>query len=161
MSEAFETWVKRWGVPQMAIDELAVVLGMVYEPQSLSATNWHLESSLQKQVKHAEAKRGNRMFRNNSGVAFRPGGAVRFGLGNESEEINKVSKSSDLIGLAPRIITAEDAGKKLAVFRSLEIKKPGWKYRGTPDEKAQLNWILLVNSLGGEAKFVSSLDDYE
>jgi hypothetical protein len=84
-------------------------------------------------------------------VAFdKTGRPVRFGLGNDSAKQNKVCKSSDLIGI-------DNDGK----FVSLEIKRPGWVYRGTVEEFAQLNWILFINAMGGRAKFISSLVDYE
>jgi hypothetical protein len=109
------------------------------------------ESSLQNQVRLHESRRGTRLFRNNSGVAYdKTGRPVRFGLANDSAQSNRRVKSSDLIGIEP-------GGR----FVSLEIKRPGWIYAGSVEEEAQLNWIVFINAMGGRAKFVSSMVDYD
>ena len=93
-------------------------------------------------------------WRNNVGVAFRADGVpVRYGLANESRQMNSKLKSSDIIGITPIVITPEHIGKKLGVFTSIEVKAPGWKFKGSPRENAQLAWISLVISMGGMAGF--------
>ena len=57
------------------------------------------------------------------------------------------------------VITPEMVGTTVGVFTSFEVKRPGWKYTGTPREAAQESWLTLVRSLGGIARFVSSLGD--
>ena len=102
------------------------------------------------------SQRGMRLWRNNTGVAFdQTGRPVRFGLSNESAQVNAKFKSSDLIGITPVVIE----GRTVGVFTSLEIKHPGWKYTGGGRETAQKNWLDLVNSLGGIGKFITSLED--
>jgi len=78
---------------------------------------------------------------------------VRYGLGNDSAQVNAKLKSSDLIGITP-------VGG-VGVFTSYEIKKPGWRYAGTPREVAQLRWLELVVSLGGIGKFISDVGDLD
>ena len=78
---------------------------------------------------------------------------VRYGLGNDSAQVNAVLKSSDLIGITP-------VGG-VGIFTSYEIKKPGWRYTGTPREVAQLRWLELVVSLGGIGKFISDVRDLD
>ena len=127
------------------------------------------ESELQKLRQLEASKRGNRLWRNNSGAMFfcehaktcphsshRP---VRFGLGNESAKINRVLKSGDLIGITPTIITPDMIGHTVGIFTSEEIKQPGWKYSGRGREAAQEAWNALVRSLGGIARFVNKLED--
>jgi hypothetical protein len=118
------------------------------------------EAEVQKLLRLEASRRGWRLWRNNRGVAYDNRGVpVRFGLANDSMSVNNNLKSSDLIGIAPIIITPEHIGRKIGVFTSIECKKPNWKYTGSKNETAQRNWIDLVNMLGGYAKFVSSLED--
>lgn len=90
------------------------------------------------------------LWRNNSGVAREEHRHVRFGVGNDSARINKVWKSSDLIGIGPH-------GRALWV----EMKKPGWKFTGTEREVAQSNAINDINKRGGIAFFCTSAEEFE
>lgn len=68
------------------------------------------------------------MWRNNSGACTdATGRLVRYGLGNDSAQINKVMKSSDLIGITPTLITPEMVGYYLGVFTAMETKPSNWK----------------------------------
>ncbi len=118
------------------------------------------ETEIQTEVRLQCTKQGNRLWRNNVGVAFRKDGVpVRYGLCNESKIQNKKTKSSDLIGIKQVMITPEMVGKTVGVFYAREVKKEGWEYKGTPREKAQLNFINIVRSLGGDAEFISSVEE--
>lgn len=91
------------------------------------------------------------LWRNNNGALQNEAGAyIRFGLGNDSKRVNDKFKSSDLIGMAPD-------GRFLAV----EVKEPGWKYRGTKREEAQQNFGEYVRSRGGLFGFATSPEDLE
>lgn len=118
------------------------------------------EQSLQTGVRIEASKRGMRLWRNNSGAVHSADGRfIRFGLGNESKAVNSSLKSHDLIGITPYLIKPEDVGKVVGIFTSVEVKKPGWRYTGTPREVAQKAWGDLVQSLGGIAKFVCRMED--
>lgn len=107
------------------------------------------ESTLQDQVRAEAARSGIYLWRNNSGVLPDARGVpVRFGLGNDSQRLNKVLKSSDLIGIMPD-------GR----FIAIEVKKPGWIGPRTERERAQKAFINLVRKQGGVAGFVSSMED--
>lgn len=80
---------------------------------------------------------------------------MRYGLGNDSPQINAVLKSADLIGIRPVVITAQHVGHTVGQFVSRECKAPGWQYTGTDREVAQLNWARLVNACGGDAAFTT------
>lgn len=117
------------------------------------------ETELQKLIRVELSQRGARVWRNNRGVAMdRNGRPVRFGLGNESAALNAHIKSSDLIGIAPYQVTAADVGRILGVFISIECKAPGWRFRGTDREKAQLRWIDMVKGLGGKGGMISCVE---
>jgi hypothetical protein len=107
------------------------------------------ESTLQSAVRAEAARLGVYLWRNNSGVLpDKRGVPVRFGLGNDSQRINAVLKSSDLIGITP-------GGR----FVAIECKAPGWIGVRTDRERAQEAFIDLVRAQGGIAGFVTSLED--
>jgi hypothetical protein len=118
------------------------------------------EAAVQAAVRLEYARRGYRLFRNNSGaLRDESGRLVRFGLGNDSPQINAVLKSSDLIGWHPTLVTPEMVGTCVARFVSLECKPPGWHL--TPGDKraqAQDAWLRLVLEGGGEARFMTGVD---
>lgn len=108
------------------------------------------EDDVRNRTQLAVQANGGVAWRNNSGVAreidehtggLRP---VRYGLGNMSARLNEVFKSSDLIGIAPG-----------GIFCAWECKKPGWRWRGTAHERAQLAFITRVRERGGRAGFVT------
>ena len=144
-------WVERWGVPAPAVYELMQMMGM--NPSSPGSPGTiKSEIGIQQQVRLEASKCGIRLWRNNTGVAINPvGQPVRYGLGNDSRQMNSVIKSSDLIGIT--IIGG------MGVFTAYEVKKPGWKFTGTPRETAQLKYIQLVISMGGIAKFITSPEE--
>ena len=109
------------------------------------------ESTIQAAVR-AEAPHYNVfLWRNNNGVLQDARGVpVRFGLGNDSPRINKVLKSSDLIGIH------HGTGR----FVAIECKPVGWLGVRTEHERAQLAYIDLVNRAGGVAAFVTTLDEF-
>jgi len=107
-------------------------------------------------IRVAAARRGAWLMRNNSGAGkLASGNFVRFGLGNESERINEVCKSSDLIGIEPVVITADMVGRTIGRFVAREVKPPGWRYTGTKREAAQKAFIDKINELGGNAQFTT------
>jgi len=97
-------------------------------------------------------------MRNNSGVLKNQNGThVRYGLGNDSSQTNKVFKSSYLIGITP--ITCR-CGQTYGVFTACEIKKPGWVLRHSDTTAAaQQNFITTIRKKHGLAGFVQSQED--
>lgn len=125
------------------------------------------ETRVQAAVRLEMARRGYRLWRNNSGVLYDERGTpVRYGLGNDSHQLNRKIKSSDLIGWHPLVITPGHVGLTIAQFVSLECKPSGFKLTdglltGTGEEaqriQAQKAWIDLVLGDGGEARFVTGI----
>ena len=147
-------WATRWGIPPEALAELSGMLtpggGMPPGQQS--------EEAVQVQVRLEAAQKGIVLFRNNVGVAVdKRGKPVRFGLANDSPALNAEVKSSDLIGLRPVVVAPDDVGRTMGQFVAREIKKVGWQYKGTGREPGQLNFITIVNAMGGDACFATGI----
>jgi len=149
----FYEWAARWAIPAEAIKELQLITGTLPHSdveQGLS------EAAVQNNVRLQASKHGCRLMRNNVGVYYDERGVpVRYGLMNDSKKLNKKIKSSDLIGIKPVKICPKMIGHTLGVFVAREVKPAGWTYSATEREKAQLAFINLINSLGGDAKFTT------
>ena len=145
-------WATKWGIPPQALIELHELFGTNrnHAPVDMS------EAAVQQRVRLKASQDGARLFRNNVGTLKDDRGVpVRFGLANESSAINKVLKSSDLIGITPVNIN----GQKVGIFTAYEVKHGSWTFNGNKHEQAQLNFLKLVSSLGGIGKFVTSVED--
>jgi hypothetical protein len=87
------------------------------------------EQDIQNKVRIDAAKRGILLWRNNVGAArTETGRIIRYGLANDSSRVNREIKSSDLIGITPKMITSDDIGAMVGVFTAIEIKRPGWTF---------------------------------
>lgn len=120
------------------------------------------ESTVQNQIRDVSAQLGDYAWRNNVGVLRDDTGRpVRYGLLNDNPKINKVIKSSDLIGLTRVFVTHEMVGQMLAVFTAVEVKEEGWTFNpSNTREVAQKAYIDLVLQAGGFAGFAQSVADY-
>lgn len=119
------------------------------------------ESLTQQQTRNLMHELGGQCWRNNSGAyQDERGNFIRYGLCNDSKQLNDRIKSSDLIGITPTLITQEMVGYYLGVFTALEIKHPGWTLR--PSDKrghAQAEFHRLVKEACGFAGFVTDPQD--
>jgi hypothetical protein len=106
-----------------------------------------LETELLRKILILAPEHGFRLFRNNIG-AYRSeaGHYIKYGLCNPG--------GSDLIGWKPRLITAEDAGKTMAIFTAVEVKAPGG--RVTVEQR---QFLAVVEKSGGIASEVYSLGE--
>lgn len=111
------------------------------------------ESSVQAEIRLLASQRGWRLWRNNCGVLpDRNGRPVRFGLANDSPQLNREYKSGDLIGIMPVVVTQEMVGRTVGIFTSIEVKHPDWKPNASDERyQAQCRWRDLITSLGGYA----------
>lgn len=151
----FAAWAAKWRVPPAALAELQTsVFGLDGTPGAVTGKS---EAAVQSQVRLEASRQGGRLWRNNVGAGYAEDGSfMRWGLANDSAQVNMVIKSADLIGLRPVLIEQKHVGLVLGQFVSREIKAAGWRYAGTDREVAQLNWATLVNTLGGDARFATS-----
>jgi len=145
------TWALKWHVSPAALADLVRVLDQSEPPEANASPT--SEAAAQNLVRLEASRKGMRLWRNNVGAGEIDGQWLRWGLANDSPQVNRVLKSGDLIGLKPVVITPAHVGHTIGQFVSREIKRPGWKYRATPREIAQQNWAALITSLGGDAAF--------
>lgn len=154
-----DNWALRWNIPPKAIQEFRQLVG-IYNDAVFKNETEGTEAYVQQQLRLTAPKHGVRLWRNNNGACYdETGRLVRYGLANDSAQLSKKIKSSDLIGIWPYIVQPHDVGKTLGIFTSIEVKKPGWTFKGTDRENAQLAWINLIVSLGGFAKFANKVND--
>lgn len=99
-------WANRWSVPMQAMMELTAVLDPhVYDVSTKGAES---EGGVSKRVRLEESRQGNVLWRNNVGACEDAhGNFIRYGLANESKQMNERVKSSDLIGIRRVTITPE------------------------------------------------------
>lgn len=118
------------------------------------------ESSIQQRILLEAAQCGAWLGRNNVGACMDDRGRmIRYGLANESERINRVFKSSDLIGFRQMLIMPEHVGRIVAVFSAIECKRSDWKFSERDDRAvAQLRFIDHVRNAGGFAGFCNDPD---
>jgi len=107
------------------------------------------ETDVQNLTRLAVQAAGGVAWRNNRGaLPDERGIPVRFGLANDSSQLDRTFKTGDLVGMTPG-----------GLFLMLECKAPGWKWRGTDREVAQWNAIKYVRERGGRAGFVTHPDE--
>ena len=113
------------------------------------------EAPLLEQFRLRATALGSRLFRNHVGHHLLANGRrITSGL---------APGSADLIGFTPVVITPDMVGRTVAVFLSVEAKRPGWKEPKTPNKtrRGQIAWQAWVNSLGGNAGTASSIEGLE
>lgn len=162
---SYEQWASAHPVAAAA---LADVLTASAQPPE--GADGHAEEWAQQQARFAVARKGGLVWRNNVGATpaevectcHRCGFAftmkqrpVRYGLANDSAQLNKVVKSSDLIGVMPIKITPDMVGQTFGQFIALEVKRPHWHYTGKGREVAQAAFLTLVAEKGGIASFTT------
>lgn len=148
-------WAIKWGIPMEAVQDLKREFGTIStEPSPQFGES---EAAIQNRIRLEASKKGCRIWRNNVGATMdENGNFIRFGLCNDSKQMNSMIKSSDLIGIKPITITQEHVGHIIGQFIAREVKGSDWNYTGSAREEAQLNFLNLVASLGGDASFAIS-----
>lgn len=152
MNPLFVDWAIKHNISKEAMSEFMTLMGA--EKTDVVSNSHTPESAVQDKARLLASQMGWRLFRNNCGaLKDETGRVVRYGICNDSPAMNKRIKSSDLIGIRPVVITPDMVGSTVGQFVAREVKRGGWKYKGTEHEEAQLRFGELVIGLGGDFKF--------
>lgn len=153
-------WAARHSITPAALADLLAVMGVDHAPPVTEGNT--KEGYVQSVVRLEAPKHGVWLTRNNVGALPDANGRpVRYGLANESHDQNLGMKSADLVGIRRRLITPEMVGTTLGQFVAREVKHAGWVWGEDKDrEPAQLAFLNLVTSYGGDARFVTGLGSF-
>lgn len=151
-----DQWAKKWGVAPAALQDLRQQMGHFPTPAVNNRRGGvGSEDYTQSLTRLSLAKQGATMFRNNSGALLdSTGRLVRYGLANDSKELNEQFKSSDLIGIRPVRITHAWLGHTIGQFVAVECKAGDWvpgKDRAREAAQARFGEVILAN--GGHFEF--------
>lgn len=148
-------WAIKWGVPYEAVEDLRREFGaMSTEPAPQFGES---EAAIQNRIRLEASRKGLRIWRNNVGACMdENGNFIRYGLANDSKKMNDLIKSSDLVGIRPLRIEQYHVGQIIGQFVAREVKAGNWSYTGSAREEAQLKFLELVASLGGDAAFANN-----
>lgn len=150
-----EQWAIKWGIPFAALQDLRQNFGLI-NTDPTAPIKGNNEAAVQAKVRLEASRVGARLWRNNVGATMdERGNFIRYGLANDSKQMNEVIKSSDLIGIRPVLITPQHVGHIIGQFMAREIKEPTWNYSATKREQAQLKFLELIKSKGGDACFAT------
>lgn len=153
-------WAIKWGIPYAAVEDLRREFGLVNtDPGQIPDFTIESEAAIQTRVRMEASRKGLRIWRNNVGAydeRFPPSPGTRWGLCNDTKAMNANIKSSDLVGIRPVTITQSHVGQVIGQFVAREVKAADWKYSGSEREEAQLKFLQLVASLGGDAAFANA-----
>lgn len=151
-----DNWAIKWGVSTEALTDLRAQFGIINMGPIKNKNKNESEEAVKVKVRLETSRAGGRLWRNNVGACYNNKGRfIRFGLANESKNENKNLKSSDLIGLLPITIQPHHIGHVFGQFLARETKPENWVYTGTTREIAQLKFLELITSLGGDACFAT------
>lgn len=149
-------WGIKWGIPFAALEELRHDFGCIdYEQQLKEGKD---ESAVQTRIRLEATHKGLTLWRNNVGATYtKDGSFLRYGLANDTKQLNKHIKSSDLIGIRSIIITKNHVGMLLGQFVAREVKEENWNYSATEKEEAQLKFLKIVVAMGGDGQFANKV----
>lgn len=154
MTPIVQNWANRHGVSQEALNELYQLL----VPASAPATNKKGSEAYVDSLLMLEAsKKDVTLFRNNVGACQdKTGRLIRYGLANESKQMNERIKSSDRIGWRKVLITQDMVGSHIGQFVARETKHAGWTGRTLDShEQAQADFMMMALLAGCDAAFAS------
>ncbi len=151
-------WAIKHGIPYEAVEDLRREFGLINTDPQPSALAIESEGAIQTRIRLEATQKGCRVWRNNVGGTYTEDGSfLRYGLANDSKQMNDLIKSSDLIGIRPLLIQQNHVGQVIGQFIAREVKAANWGYSGSKREEAQLNFLNLVASMGGDAAFANSV----
>lgn len=155
MIDKLEQWSIRHNVSHQAMQELRAIFVAPYEPSRTNRSG--SEAYVDSLIMLEAADKDVLLMRNNVGACQdKTGRMIRYGLLNESKQMNERIKSPDRIGIKRVLITPEMVGGTIGQFIAREIKKQDWTGRTlSPHEEAQLRCLQLFASYGADACFAN------
>jgi hypothetical protein len=148
-----DAWATRHHIAPDAILELKQ---LILPPTNGTVLTGVSEAAVQTIVRLEASRKGCRLWRNNVGAGYlQDGSFIRWGLCNDSAQLNKRIKAADLVGIRPVVITPGHVGRTIGQFLSREVKVAGWKLGNSDREQAQVRWAEMINALGGDATFAT------
>ena len=169
MNAQYLLWAARHPQAAAELEGLMGAYSARHADEDAAVAQGRSENWAQQQVRLAAAQRGWKSWRNNVGATPHKTPAQcpachfkyeikqtphRYGLCNDSAQLNAQFKSADLILAIPRVITPQDVGTTISQFGSVEVKKPGWSFNPNDEhEQAQARWAQLLLSIGAYATF--------
>lgn len=152
-------WAARHHVSLQALAELQQAFGHCPELAN-EVREGDAENLVQQRIRLAAPALGYSLHRNNVGAMKDERGIpVRYGLANDTAALNKVVKSSDLIGWKSEIWLHPETFQptKIARFVAIECKAATWPGYNADNahERAQQRWLELVVSAGGIGAFTT------
>lgn len=120
------------------------------------------ESAVASHIRLDAAQMGMELWRNNTGVLPDANGRpIRYGLANDSKNMNQEIKSSDFIGITPVLVTPDMVGKVLGVFTAVETKAEDWVFSNSDKRAlAQKKFHDIVIKNGGFAGFARNIAEF-
>ena len=119
------------------------------------------EAANQNRIRDHFAQQGVRLWRQNVGALKDATGRIlRYGLANDSAELNRQLKSSDLIGWRSLLITPDMVGQVVAQFASVEVKDDDWQFPRPTNRSeyarcdAQRRWLRMALADGAFGGFM-------
>ena len=157
----FDQWAKRWGVSPAAMQELRAVYATAGVAGVDTRDPVNSEARVQSEMRLIAASKNVILFRNNVGaLQDKNGRPVRYGLLNDSKQLNQKIKSADLVGIRRVLVTPAMVGTVIGQFCSREVKHRGWQPgEDKVREGAQAEWVTLVLAHGGDAKITANPHD--
>lgn len=163
MSFNLADWAAKHRVSLDALGELYAAFGYIPELAN-GVVEGDAENLVQAKVRLVGPLHGFSLYRNNVGATKAkcpscgtPSQPVRYGLANDSAALNKIVKSSDLIGWHSETWLHPETFQptKVARFVAIECKRADWPGYNPedPHERAQQRWLELVVSSGGIGRF--------
>ena len=155
-----DIWAQQYSIDPRALAALKLALRINPLPPAHRPLSGMAEAPVQQRIRLAAPHHRTSLYRNNNGMATdSKGNVIRFGLGNDSPQANKIAASSDLIGIEEHLVTPEDVGRIIGRFLSVEVKRGDWIYKGTSREQSQLRWNQHIIGRGGRAMFATCPED--
>ena len=157
MTPAITQWASRHGVSAVALNELQQIFTNVHQSNHGGKAPVASEAHVDSLISLEASQKDILWMRNNVGACQdKTGRVIRYGLLNESKNMNQDIKSPDRIGIRRIVVTPEMVGSSVGQFVAREIKHAAWTGKTlSAHEQAQLRCLQLFLRYGADAAFAN------